>query len=173
MTFRTWWCAEEKLHFTSVHTLRQLKRDEGLFRPLPINLADQNGLKSLPRQIFSAYVKFGGNPCRDVETLGFTPVLTCSNLFTPQWGCPFVAQFQLFLQISPSESCYFSVLCPIMLKLHILSRLIESFATAYGLCSCIEIKLSIPLEAYALISSMERCSSAVTFQSCLVLLKNS
>ena len=23
--FRTWWCAEEKLHFTPVHTLRQLK----------------------------------------------------------------------------------------------------------------------------------------------------
>ena len=32
--FRTWWCAEEKLHFTPVHTSRQLKRDEGLFPPL-------------------------------------------------------------------------------------------------------------------------------------------
>ena len=32
--FRTWWCAEEKLHFTPVHTLRQLKRDEALFPPL-------------------------------------------------------------------------------------------------------------------------------------------
>ena len=31
MTFRTWWCAEEKLHFTPVHTLRQLKRDEMRF----------------------------------------------------------------------------------------------------------------------------------------------
>ena len=30
-TFRTWWCAEEKLHFTRVHTLRQLKRDEARF----------------------------------------------------------------------------------------------------------------------------------------------
>ena len=26
--FRTWWCAEEKLHFTPFPTLRQLKRDE-------------------------------------------------------------------------------------------------------------------------------------------------
>ena len=26
--FRTWWCAEEKLHFTPFHTLRQLKRDK-------------------------------------------------------------------------------------------------------------------------------------------------
>ena len=29
--FRTWCCTEEKLHFTPVHTLRQLKRDEGHF----------------------------------------------------------------------------------------------------------------------------------------------
>ena len=34
MNFRTWWCAEEKLHFTPVHTLRQLNRDEALFPPL-------------------------------------------------------------------------------------------------------------------------------------------
>ena len=33
-TFWTWWCAEEKLHFTPVHTLRQLKRDEALIPPL-------------------------------------------------------------------------------------------------------------------------------------------
>ena len=32
--FWTWWCAEEKLHFTPFHTLRQLKRDEVLFPPL-------------------------------------------------------------------------------------------------------------------------------------------
>ena len=30
-----------------------------------------NGLKTLPRQIFSVCVKFGGNPCRDVDTLRF------------------------------------------------------------------------------------------------------
>ena len=68
MTYWLWWCAEEKLHFTPVHTLYQLKRDEALFPPLPISLADQNGLKNLPRQFFSACVKFGGNPCRDVDT---------------------------------------------------------------------------------------------------------
>ena len=67
--YRSWSCAEEKLHFTPVHTLRQLKCDEGLFTPLPISLADRNGLKNLPRQIFSACVKFGGHPCRDVETI--------------------------------------------------------------------------------------------------------
>ena len=68
LTYRSWSWAEEKLHFTPVYTLRQLKRDEGLFPPLPVSLADQNGLKNLPRQIFSVCVKFGGNTCRDVET---------------------------------------------------------------------------------------------------------
>ena len=34
ITFRLWWCAEEKLHFAPVHTLCQLKRDKGLFPPL-------------------------------------------------------------------------------------------------------------------------------------------
>ena len=68
LMYRSWSCAEEKLNSTPVHTLRQLKRDEGLFPPLPISLADRNRLKNLPRQIFSACVKFGGNPCRDVET---------------------------------------------------------------------------------------------------------
>ena len=34
MIFRTWWCGEEKLHFTPVHTLHQLKRDEALIPPL-------------------------------------------------------------------------------------------------------------------------------------------
>ena len=29
--FRTWWCGEDKLHFTPVHTLHQLKRDEARF----------------------------------------------------------------------------------------------------------------------------------------------
>ena len=67
-TYRSWSCSEEKLHFTPVHTLRQLKHDEMLFPPLPIGLADRNGLKNLPRQFFSACVKFGGNLCRDVET---------------------------------------------------------------------------------------------------------
>ena len=79
-TYWSWWCAEEKLHVTPVHTLRQLKCNEGLFPPLPRSLADRNGLKNLPRQIFSACVKFGGNPCRDVETASpnlSEPVRTC------------------------------------------------------------------------------------------------
>ena len=37
-------------------------------KALPISLADRNWLKDLPRQIFSACMKFGGNRCRDVKT---------------------------------------------------------------------------------------------------------
>ena len=71
MAYGSWRCTEGTLHFTPVHTLRQLKRDEGLFQPLSISLPDRNGLENLPRQIFSACVRFGGNPCRDVDTFGF------------------------------------------------------------------------------------------------------
>ena len=44
------------------------------------------------------------------------------------------------------ECSYSSVLRPILLKLHILTRLIESFPIVYGLWRCIEVKLLIPLE---------------------------
>ena len=136
-TYWLWWCAKEKLHFTPVHTLRQLKRDEGLFPQLPISLAYRNGLKNLPRQIFSACVKFGGNPCRDVET-------AWPNL-SERWRCTLSAQC-LFCTF---ECSYSSVLRPILLKLHSLTHLIESFPTVYRLWSCIDIKMLIPLGAHA------------------------
>ena len=47
------------------------------------------------------------------------------------------------------EASYSSVLRPILVKLHILTRLIESFPKVYGLWSCIEIDMSIPLGAHA------------------------
>ena len=34
MVYHFWKCSQERLHFTPVHTLRQLKHDEGLFPPL-------------------------------------------------------------------------------------------------------------------------------------------
>ena len=34
MMYHFWKCSQEKLHFTPVHTLRQLKRNEALFPPL-------------------------------------------------------------------------------------------------------------------------------------------
>ena len=56
-----------------------------------------------------------------------------------------------------------SVLCRILLKLHILTRLIESFPTLYSLWNCIEVKLSISLGAHAQRSSMEKGSTSVIF----------
>ena len=47
------------------------------------------------------------------------------------------------------ECSYSSVLRRILLKLHILTHLIESFPTLYSLWSCIEVKLSNPLGAHA------------------------
>ena len=43
----------------------------------------------------------------------------------------------------------FLALLPVLLKLHILTRLIESFPTVYGLWSSIEIEMYIPLGAHA------------------------
>ena len=56
-------------------------------------------------------------------------------------------------------------LCLILLKLHILACLINNLPTAYCLCRCIEIKLSVPLEAHGLRLLIERFSSAVMFLS--------
>ena len=43
------------------------------------------------------------------------------------------------------ERSYSSVLCPILVKLHILTRLIDSFPMVHGSWSCIEIEMLIPL----------------------------
>ena len=74
----------------------------------------------------------------------FPPVHTCSHPFTPVHNCshltdyPRSAQWQLLIECFPCESCYFSILCAIFLKLHIFAHLIESYPTVYGLSSCVE-----------------------------------
>ena len=141
MTYGSWSCAKEKLHFTPVHTLRQLKRDEGLFQPPPISLADRNGLKNLPRQIFMrvwSLVAIRAEMSKQHDQ-------TCPNLSPIQWPCTLSVQY-LFC---PFECSYSSVLRPILLKLHTLTRLIESFPTVYRLWSCIEIEMYIPVGAHA------------------------
>ena len=84
----------------------------------------------------------------------FTPVHNCSHLFTPFHTCSHLSDYALCgiavsCRISPCKSCYLSILRPILLKLQIFAHLIERFSTMYGLCSCIEIKMSIPLGAHA------------------------
>ena len=61
------------------------------------------------------------------------------------------------------ERSYSSVLRPILVKWHILTRLIESFPMVHGSFSCIEVEVLIPLGAHALRPSIERASSAVIF----------
>ena len=78
--------------------------------------------------------------------------------------CPFVASWQFLLEFFLCESCYFSILGPILLKLHILAHLIKSFPTVYGLCSCIK-EMLIPLAG----KRFERCNFLVLRS---VLLKN-
>ena len=168
MTYWLWWCAEEKWRFTPVHTLRQLKRDEGLFPPLWISLAGRNVLKNLPRQIFSVCVKFGGNPGRNVDTLGFythTHTRTHTHTYTneivyeitscdtralhgsPVLSFPLEAHHkaqssEIFLSffVKNLKSCNFFSFWPILLKLHIYASKIESFPTTYGLSNSAEDK---------------------------------
>ena len=61
----------------------------------------------------------------------------------------FVASWQFFLEFSPCQSCYFSILGTILLKWSILAHLIKSFPTVYGLCSCMKMKMSILLAAHS------------------------
>ena len=62
--FRTWWCGEEKLHFTPVHTLRQLKRDEALI-PLPRRVVEFRA-----RDGYETARRFGGGP--NLKSVGLT-----------------------------------------------------------------------------------------------------
>ena len=95
----------------------------------------------------------------------FWLIQTCRNLSEP------VRKYSD--HVSPSrnvifcnfECSYSSVLRRILVKLYILTRLIESFPMVYGLWRCIEVKLSIPLGAHAYRPSKERASSAVIFKS--------
>ena len=59
--FQLWWCAEEKLHFTPVHTLRQLKRDEALFPPLGRIVEFRARYHQLPVREFWGLGKLGGH----------------------------------------------------------------------------------------------------------------
>ena len=74
----------------------------------------------------------------------FTPVHTCSRLFTPHWLATLFAQWQLLIEFSPGESCFFSILRAIFLKLHIFTHLIESYPTVHGLSSCVRKKYIDP-----------------------------
>ena len=59
------------------------------------------------------------------------------------------------------EGFHFSVLRPILLKLHLLTHLIQSFSTVYGLCSSIGIKMSIHLAANTTMAIYARSAMSI------------
>ena len=61
--FRTWWCGEEKLHFTPVHTLHQLKRDEALIPPLRRVVEFRARYRQIPVRGFGGGVGKIWRPC--------------------------------------------------------------------------------------------------------------
>ena len=147
--YRFWKCSQEKLHFTPVHALRQLKRDEALFPPFRTVVNFQRGT------VRKLHTGLGGGPNLDSVQLTveekylFTHFPTCPNL-----SGPVHITVTVYAPCTMSYFCTFKfsyslVLRPIQLKLHILTRLIQSFPKVYGLWRCIEVKLSIPLGAHA------------------------
>ena len=77
--------------------------------------------------------KIALHTCSDL----FKLVRTCLSQSAIQWPCTPVAQCHFFCNFQCS---YSSVLRPILLKLHILTRLMESFRMVYELWPSIEVK---------------------------------
>ena len=143
--FRTWWCGEEKLHFTPVHTLRQLNSttSEGSRVSSEVRLGNSPQVWGVG-QIWRAW----DSRLRKNRTSHlFWLVQTCPNPRTIQWRCTLVSQ----RHFCTFERSYSSVLRPLLLKLHIITRLIDSFPMVHGSWSCIEIEnlMLISLGAHA------------------------
>ena len=100
MMYRFWKCSQEKLHFTPVHTLRQLKRDEALFPPLRRvssevrleNCTQVWGWAKFGQRATHSWGKIALHTCSDL----FRPVRTCLNQSAIQWPCTPVARCHFF-----------------------------------------------------------------------------
>ena len=151
MIYRFWNCSQQQLHFTPVHTLRQLKRDEALFPPI-------GGWQSFKRgTVRKLHAGWGvGQICtacdsrlrKNSASHVFCLVQTCRNLSEPVRNTMtmYARRAVIFCTF---ECSYSSVLRCILLKLHLLTRLMESFPMVYELWRCIEVQLSILLGAHA------------------------
>ena len=95
-----------------------------------IKPAFQKGFRAFLSEDKTAFLRVGQISHLFRRHLAVSPVL-------------FVASWQFLLEFSPWESCYFSILAPILLKLHILAHLINCYPTVYGLCSCIKKKTNV------------------------------
>ena len=146
--FQTWWCGEEKLHFTPFHTLRQQawRSDvsttwEGGRVSSEVRLENWTqvwGLVQIWTACDSWLRKSSTSHLFDLSRLAQTYVQYSDHVHSSRnvIFCTF-------------ERSYSSVLHPILLKLHISTRLIDSFPMVHGSWSCIEIEMLIPIGAHA------------------------
>ena len=97
---------------------------------LQISLADRNGLKNLSWKMFSACMKFGGNPCREVDTLGFY-THTHTDTHIHEWNYILLAVIPVLCTGRPyflfTLNRLFQILCLALL----------SHATAVSVCTCV------------------------------------
>ena len=103
-------------------------------------------LRSYPGEI-----SHSNSPNRQLsnELSYFTPVLTRPDLSGPTHNTMTHVRSCHNVIFCTFERSYSSVLRPILVKLHILTRLIESFPMVHLSWSCIEIEMFIPLGAHA------------------------
>ena len=132
-TFRTWWCTEEKLRFTPVHTLHQLKHDEALFHHFGRSQSFERGtVRKLHAGLGLGQIWTAFDSClrKNSASHVFWLVQTCRNLFEPVRNT--VTMYAPSAVIFCTFKCSYSlVLRPILVKLHISARLMERFPMVY------------------------------------------
>ena len=160
MMYRYRKCSQEKLHFTPVHTLRQLKRAKRCFHHFRGSQSFKQGTVRKLHAGLGAGPNLGRVRLTVEEIQRFTSVLTCPNLseLTPNISRSYTRWCRVGLErcggqnlfepvrntvsdhVRPSrnvifctlECSYSLVLRRFLLKLHILTRLIKSFPMVYG-----------------------------------------
>ena len=86
------------------------------------------------------------------HTPAYTPGFHHPAAATPMEWQPAPATRVTLFKNHPFESCKCFLLCPILLKLHILAQLIDTFQTPYSSWSCIKEKMSFSLYMHQLSS---------------------
>ena len=147
--FRTWWRSEENLHVTPVHTWRQLKRDEALSPPLGrvVEFRARYGEETARR--FGGWAKFEERGTHGWEKIVLHTCSDLSRLVRTYVQYSDHVRSSCYVIFCTFERSYSSVLRPILVKLHILTRLIDSFPMVHGSWSCVEIEMLIPLGVHA------------------------
>ena len=110
---------------------------------------------------------------KNSASYAFWLVQTCQNLSEPVRNTVTMYARRAMSSFCTFQCSYSSVLRPIVLKLHILTHLMESFAMVYELWRCIEVKMSIPRRSPCLKTVQRKSFQRGTFLMLRpVLLKN-